>query len=30
MAKVKEHAVSAAVEDYLKTIYKLESRAGAR
>ncbi len=28
MANVKEHAVSAAVEDYLKTIYKLESRAG--
>jgi len=28
MAKTKEHAVSAAVEDYLKTIYKLESRGG--
>jgi len=27
-AKVKEHSVSAAVEDYLKTIYKLESRGG--
>jgi len=28
MVKVKEHVVSAAVEDYLKTIYKLESRGG--
>jgi len=28
MVKSKEHVVSAAVEDYLKTIYKLESRDG--